>query len=258
MQSFQIRNVADIETIQAQHTLQERLKISNTYDLIQQGCSYDPQADALSFIASGDSFDQPITISYQTLLENIRQCANLLHSLGIGANDVVSYLLPNLIETHSVLWGAEAVGIVNPINPLLEPETIKGICVSANTRVLVALGDPQIWDKVLAIKDKIPTLKTILCISEHVEERDNILNFHIQVSKHNAQQLDFSRTIDPDDISSLYHTGGTTGTPKLAKRTHYNEVSMAWMLNASANVQNRFTILCGLPMFHVNATTVTG
>ena len=33
-----------------------------------------------------------------------------------------------------------------------------------------------------------------------------------------------------DDIASYLHTGGTTGTPKLAARTHENEVSNAWMI----------------------------
>ena len=42
----------------------------------------------------------------------------------------------------------------------------------------------------------------------------------------------------PDDIASYLHTGGTTGTPKLAARTHANEVSNAWMIRAS-NVARR-------------------
>ena len=35
------------------------------------------------------------------------------------------------------------------------------------------------------------------------------------------------------DLASLFHTGGTTGTPKLAAHTHANEVSDAWMIAAN-------------------------
>ena len=62
-------------------------------------------------------------------------------SLAGWPEDVITYLLPNIPQTHFVLWGAETVGIANPVNPMLEPETIKDICVAAGTKVLVALGE---------------------------------------------------------------------------------------------------------------------
>jgi fatty-acyl-CoA synthase len=73
----------------------------------------------------------------------------------------VTFLLPNIPQTHYVLWGAEAAGIVNPINPLLEAETIREICAAAGTRMLVTLGDlpgTEIYGKVMSIKDRIPSL----------------------------------------------------------------------------------------------------
>ena len=39
--------------------------------------------------------------------------------------------------------GAEAVGIANPVNPLLEPVQIAWILRAAGTRVLVTLGPAQ-------------------------------------------------------------------------------------------------------------------
>ena len=52
---------------------------------------------------------------------HLRQTANLLYVLGLGPTGVVSYLLPNLPETTFMYFGGQAAGIVNPINPLLEP-----------------------------------------------------------------------------------------------------------------------------------------
>ncbi|MGB0093372.1 MAG: AMP-binding protein, partial [Solirubrobacteraceae bacterium] len=61
----------------------------------------------------------------------------------------------------------------------------------------------------------------------------------------------------PDDIASYLHTGGTTGTPKLAARTHANEVSNAWMTRASNVLDESSVIFAALPLFHTNALVVT-
>ncbi|MFH1629604.1 MAG: AMP-binding protein, partial [Pseudomonadota bacterium] len=64
--------------------------------------------------------------------------------------------------------------------------------------------------------------------------------------------------IDPNDVASMYHTGGTTGTPKLAPHTHFNESAMAFMVASATELKTGETAMCGLPLFHVNGTTVTG
>ena len=64
----------------------------------------------------------------------------------------------------------------------------------------------------------------------------------------------------PGDISSYFCTGGTTGLPKIAARTHFSEVFDAWSTQAfigSAFAPGK-TIFCGLPLFHVNGQLVTG
>ena len=60
-----------------------------------------------------------------------------------------------------------------------------------------------------------------------------------------------------EDIASYLHTGGTTGTPKLAARTHANEVSNAWMIRASNILDQSSVIFAALPLFHTNALVVT-
>ncbi len=59
------------------------------------------------------------------------------------------------------------------------------------------------------------------------------------------------------DLAALFHTGGTTGAPKLAAHTHANEVADAWMLSASSLFDESTVVFAGLPLFHVNALVVT-
>ena len=260
MGEFKIRALADIEAIE-QVPIEQRVTARSTYELIGRGAAINPDAPAMSFILSGDFYDQPMTVNYRDLMANITRTANLLGDLGLGPSDVVSYLLPNIPQTHYVLWGGEAAGVVNPINPLLEPKTIADICRAAGTRVLVALGDvpgSEIWPKVEAIRRELPDLKAILRVFGPGDEANGIYGFDELLPRYNGDRLDSGRQIAPDDRASMYHTGGTTGTPKLAPHTHFNEIAMACMMSLAADFNIGETILCGLPLFHVNGTTVTG
>jgi fatty-acyl-CoA synthase len=60
-----------------------------------------------------------------------------------------------------------------------------------------------------------------------------------------------------DDLAALFHTGGTTGTPKLAAHSHANEVADAWMIAANSMLNEDAVVFAALPLFHVNALVVT-
>ena len=163
-EKIKVQTVADIEVIE-KTPVKERLKALNTYDLLKNGAAINPEAPAISFFLTGEGYASPQRISYLDFISKITQTANLFHDLGVGPKDVISYLLPNLPETHYVLWGGEAAGIVNPINSLLAPATIRDICQAAGTKVLVALGEfpgADIWEKVSLIRKDLPGLKAIV------------------------------------------------------------------------------------------------
>lgn len=254
----------------------------STYVAIERTAEQTPQRMALRFLFQGTDYKRSRDFTYQQLMAQIRRAANLFSSLGIGPNDVVSTILPNLPQTFFTLFGAEAAGIVNPINPLLEPEVMTDIMKAAKTKVLVTLGPfvkTDIWQKVAAIADQVPTLETILTIdlAQFLPWPQRLLGPALRaraakgVARPLVQVQDFDelmlhqpsaglasgRQIEASDIASLFHTGGTTGIPKLAQHTHGNEVFDAWVLGNVADLRGK-TLFCGLPLFHVNAVIVTG
>lgn len=260
MKEIPVRNMADIEEIE-KTPLQDRFSVRSTYDALVEGSAVDPDAVAISFIMTGDQYEHPIQVTYRQFIQRVNQAANCFHDLGVGPEDVVTYLLPNAPQTHYVLWGAEAAGIANPINPLLEASAIRDICVSAGTKVLVALGEvpgSEIWVKVERIRNDIPTLKYILRLMGPTEEDKNIFGLDEKIQEYPGDALTFQRDIKPDDVASLYHTGGTTGTPKLAMRSHFNELANAYVMMILAGLDPSNTVMCGLPLFHANGTIVTG
>ena len=260
MESLKIVNAADVEEFE-KIPIEDRLDFFNTYDMLKHGAAINPEATAISFFPSGEDYANPSQITYRNFLTQITRTANLFHDLGVGPGDVITYLLPNLLQTHYVLWGGEAAGIVNPINPMLEASTIREICLAAGTRVLVALGEfegSDIWEKVSIVRKDLPKLKAIIRVMGPGDEKEGIYGYDEAIAGYQGDKLDSGRVIDPDDMASMYHTGGTTGTPKLAPHTHFNETAMAYMLASSTELKTGETTLCGLPLFHVNGTTVTG
>ena len=281
----EIRTIEDVRAFE-QTPLSEHPLAPNTYAALAQSAAAHPDRKALSFFlqAKGESYQDAEVYTYRDLLGNINQTANMFRSLGIGDKDVVSFVLPNLPETHWTIWGGETAGIVNPINPLLEPDAIKEILQAAECKVLVTIApfpNTDLWQKIDAIRGDIPSLETILVIrlEDHLKGfkklavrlmmggkrryrnvgKQQVLDFNTYRSGFPTERLTFQRDIQPEDIASYFHTGGTTGTPKLAMHTHRNEVYDAWaMMQASGLATGERNFFCGLPLFHVNGVLVTG
>ena len=256
----QIRTLSNVEELE-RVPLAERHLPESTYDVIRQTALASPDRPALVFFPDGEHYRESVQVTYRQLLGRIHQVANMLAALGVGSNDVVSLLLPNLPQTHFALWGAEAAGIVNPVNPLLEPGQIAAILRAAGTKVLIALGSlpgSDIWEKVVAIRPEVPSLTTVVQVLGAPHPEKEWLSFETELEQYPADRLLSGRSIVSEDLAAYFHTGGTTGTPKLARHTHGNEVYDAWAIAKMGDTRTEHVVLCGLPLFHVNAVHVTG
>ncbi|ALN18142.1 acyl-CoA synthetase [Ectopseudomonas mendocina] len=270
-----IRTLHDIELIEST-PLSERDLPSSTFELIRRTAQASPDAPALSFILQGTAEETALRLSYAELLGKVTQTANAFHRLGLRPGKAVSFLLPNLPQTHYTIWGGEAAGIVNAINPLLDPEHIAELIHASDSELLVTLAPfpgTDLWDKVHALRDQLPELKAILCVdmanllpepqrsalkAQRGPLPDGVLDFDEAIAACPADHLESGRVIAADDIASYFHTGGTTGTPKLAPHSHGNEVAMAYSMNLVTRFGVGDVTLCGLPLFHVNGVIVTG
>ena len=80
MDKLVIKTLADIETFE-QTPIEDRMTCFNTYDLIKQGAAINPEAIAMSFIMSGDAYQEPMQVTYREFVQQINRTANLLHDL---------------------------------------------------------------------------------------------------------------------------------------------------------------------------------
>lgn len=276
-----VQTLNDIESIERVPLSDHGLACS-TYEALRQAAERTPQAPALSFFADAAGFKRTHEWSYAQLFGDITRAANAFHDLGITPGEVIAFILPNLPETHFTLWGGEAAGIVMAINPLLEAKQMAGLLKAAKVSVVVTLAPTagsDLWPKLASQLDQLPTVNAVVWVSMEpygaepvcevrnamvLKERDlhSAIAIHDWCALMDAQPhtyLKSGRQIRQDECSSYICTGGTTGLPKIAARTHGSEVFNAWAM--AAHMQPRSdgqVIFCGLPLFHVNGQLVTG
>ena len=274
-----VRDLADIERIEAQPLAMRGLP-RTTYEVFTASARRWPDRKALSFFLTADSYQCPQTWTYAELLAEITRTANAFRALGVNANHPVAYVLPNLPETHFTIWGGEAAGVVLAVNPLLGADLIVDILRAAKVRVLVTLAPGpgvELWGKLAPGLSALPQLRAVAlvditthlggpagaslaaAVSSLPDASFEIVDFRAVIQAQRGDRLIAPRIPTPDSVSSYFCTGGTTGAPKIAVRTHGNEIFDAW---AAAQVfgerDEPRTYFCGLPLFHVNAQLVTG
>ena len=235
----------------------DRIAAQSTYDAIKFGAAKNPDAPAIQFLPNADPADTPIVISYRDFVARVTQAANMFNALGATGNDVVSFLLPLLPEAFITLFGAEAAGIANPVNPLLEPHQIAEILQAANTTILVALGPvpgTDIWKKVEQIRGKLKHLKAIVQVHGPGDPTKKIYSFSDLIREQPSDKLVSDRQISGEQTAAYFHTGGTTGTPKLVCHTHANQVYQAWACNLLLKSRPGTNLLFGMPLFHVGGS----
>ena len=77
----------------------------------------------------------------------------------------MAYVLPNCMETVVTLLGGAVAGIVNPINPLMEPDQIASILRETKAKVVVTLRSfpkTELAQRVAEAVRQAPDVKTVL------------------------------------------------------------------------------------------------
>ncbi|NDG39126.1 MAG: acyl-CoA synthetase [Betaproteobacteria bacterium] len=255
-----LRNSADVLAFEAT-PYAERIAAQSTYEALQLGAARSPDAPAIQFLPKVDADQEPVVISHRQFFARVTQAANMFNDLGIGPGDVVSFLMPLLPQSFYGLYGAQAAGIANPVNPMLSAEQIGEILRAADTKVLVALGPlpgSDIWDKVQQLKHQLPQLKAILVVHGATDAANAVYNFDEKIAGYPDDRLSSGRRIASTDLAGYFHTGGTTGTPKLVCHSHGNQVYQAWALPLTMPLRSNGAVLFGLPLFHVGGSLTQG
>ena len=251
-----IRTLVELRRFEAELTLDQRLPERSILDVFIGSAARAPERTAITMLMTGAPDEVPRRVSYAELLGLVRRAANLFHHLG-GPRPTVAYMLPSLVETQVTLWGAETAGVAVPINFLLQPEHIAELLKASGATILVALGPHpvlDIWTKALALQAQLPGLTLLRVAAPGTRTEAGVIDFHSALADQPDDHLVFGEPGRDNDVAAYFHTGGTTGTPKLVAHTHRGQLVAAFGGAVLGDMRAHDSVTATLPLFHVGGT----
>jgi len=183
-----------------------------------------------------------------------RRLASALAARGIGRNDTVAAMLPNVPPMFEAHFGVPMTGaVLNTINTRLDAETIAFILRHGEARVLIT--DPEFAGVVRAALELLGSDQPLVIDALDAEfpgqDRVGTIDYEDFLAGGDpgfAWQL----PADEWDAIALNYTSGTTGNPKGVVYHHRGAY-----LNAASNILSwgmpqHSVYLWTLPMFHCN------
>ncbi|MEV0358114.1 acyl-CoA synthetase [Nocardia sp. NPDC050697] len=258
---------ADLAAIEAV-PLAERGLPESTYALLVRAAERAPERTALTVLPDAERWEQPVRESFAELLARVHRYANLLYSSNIRRGDPVALLAPNCDALIAATLAAQLAGIAAPVNGGLSRPHIAALLQLGGARVLIAAG-PELsaeqWSagRALAADGLLDTLLALRPTGAGgeppaLEPIPGVAVGYLDELAAGHDDRAFADTPPRSgDLAALFHTGGTTGLPKLAAHTHANEVANAWMIAANSLLGAESVVFAALPLFHVNAVVVT-
>ena len=266
-------SVADRDAIEAEKPYAVRDAAKSIYQFLTRARDAHGARPAVSFQLESGPGAAAETMTWGQYHARVTQAANLFHSLGVGRGDVVAFVLPNAMETAVTVLGASVAGIVNPINPLLEADQIASILRETGAKVVVTLKafpKTDLPQKVAQAVRNAPDVKTVLELDlkrylpppkswivplirpkNPVAHGATVRDFSAEMARQPSDCLLFEDVLD-DRVAAYFHTGGTTGMPKVAQHRVSGMVYNGW-LGATLMFRASDVVICPLPMFHVFA-----
>jgi cyclohexanecarboxylate-CoA ligase len=181
-------------------------------DYLDTAVAHDPHKTAIS--------DPRDRYTYAELRDLADQCALGLLDLGVRRGDAVTVQLPNWNEFVIVTLALERIGaVINPVAPIFRQRELRVMLRLAQPVAVVTAASFRDFDYPAMYRElraEAPSLRAVIVVggrtSGEVTGWDDLIARGGANAAHRSA-LDWLRP-DPDDVTELMFTSGTTGEPK--------------------------------------------
>lgn len=182
-------------------------------------------------------------MTFAGFVSGLFRTADLLTAITSDARPVVALMVPNTAHGQLSLFAAELAGMALPLNNLLPEHHVRHLLQSAGATVLVVDG--------AAAHDL--ALARYGTIVDHILSLDGLVGATAGSAGRRRDRHDA-----PDGIVAAFHTGGTTGAPKLALHRERNQLAVALGCAARTGMVAEDVVLNPFPLFHVGGAFCIG
>lgn len=221
-----------------------------------------PKADMLNMKVNG------IWKSYSTA-ETVKIANNFsagLLKLGVSPGnytaesaDKIALISANRPEWVFTDLAVQQTGaIITPIYPTTNPLELEFILNEAEVKYVFA-GDKALYDKVMSLMGRVPTLKKVYCFDkeEGVPNYQEVIDMADEAT---LVQIEARKKEIPNShTATIIYTSGTTGKPKGVMLSHANIVSNIFMNKAAFPFEDEpsWKVLSFLPLNHIFEKVIT-
>jgi long-chain acyl-CoA synthetase len=195
-----------------------------------------------------------VKTSTQEYIDKSNAISRAFIRLGVQKNDKIALISStnrtewNIFDIGTLQVGAQTV----PIYPTIASEDYEYILNHSESSYCI-VSDQVVYDKLIAIKNNVPTLKDIYSFDEiqGCKNWKELLEIGSDTSNQDVVE-DRKNNVKPEELATIIYTSGTTGRPKGVMLSHNNIVSN--VLDSAPRIpfnEGTSTALSFLPICHI-------
>ncbi len=193
--------------------------------------------------------DRSLTFNELDALSN--RCANALGKLGVDAGDRVTLYSSNCWEWVVSYYGALKAGaVINPVNVMLTPGEVEFVANDCGASIVIASHEKAL--SVQGVKEQSDVREVIAFGDSALPS--GMLSFK-SILDDSSDQFEIGE-IDPQSLSTIGYTSGTTGHPKGASLSHHSILLNVAMTALMHQRSEKDTVVTALPCPHVYGNVV--
>jgi acyl-CoA synthetase (AMP-forming)/AMP-acid ligase II len=191
------------------------------------------------------------SITYGQVLAEAHRLVAAFDTLGMRPGDVISFQLPNWIETAVLNVAACLAGVVvNPIVPIYRESEVRYILKDSHSRALFIPERFRNFDypaMAQRLRPDLPVLREVIVVRGDVAGCRN----YLELLEMGADGVSAPPRTDPDAVKLVLYTSGTTGNPKGVLHSHNTIMSEIDAVIDYWGINDRDVVLMPSPVTHI-------
>jgi acyl-CoA synthetase (AMP-forming)/AMP-acid ligase II len=175
--------------------------------------------------------------------------ASFLLWRGLKPGDVISFQLPNWIESAVIALAARMIGLViNPVPPIYRESELSYILADCNSKLIFVPGTFRKHDHAAmlnSLRDALPQLRDVIVVRDSGE-----LTWDQAMACKPCEEADLP-CVDPSAVMMVMYTSGTTGKPKGVLHTHYSYDHRARAMGEAWHIGPQDVVFMPSPVTHI-------